>query len=584
MKRTLLTSVLAAFASITACEAKTESVAPGSDKPGTPPVTAERTRIHGNLRGDEGQVLALAGVHVRMAGLEPFEVEVGDDGHFELELPRMGWVTLRMTGVDHEEHRLGLLATGGSHQLSVTLGTYDRAAELEALEGFGQFGGQANGQPLRFERREDGTWAATVTPPDSPASPLEFRYQLSNATQEGHTINGTQADRFAYDGDGDYFSVIDRSAAPSEGFEIVLDPGALPRAGQRVSVRFGDPSSLLARAAARSLELAAWHEQAWTQLGEAIDAAPERDHEALRARSRAELSAKFATALALESDPVIQRLMLITWVGQTDMRAELDAIELALLARIDRELGPRDPLWSIDVWAMSEVLRLAPDPATFAVAVAEHPDANVVAALWAEEVITADRAGDRARGRVAMNALAQPRFADTIGQRLAQIYDPERPTAPGRTVPDFRLSSVDGTSEFSGLDLRGRIYVLDFWATWCGPCVAEMPRLHAAYAELNGQLAQADKLEYGAIPEPKLEIFSISFDHDPAKVAKFRAEVWPMPWVHAVPDAVAHAQLSDAFGIVGIPTMLLVGADGTILASSPHLDGNNLGEIARPYL
>ena len=102
-----------------------------------------------------------------------------------------------------------------------------------------------------------------------------------------------------------------------------------------------------------------------------------------------------------------------------------------------------------------------------------------------------------------------------------------------------------------------------------------MPQLHAAHAELEAVAARAGT---------KLEIISVSFDHDAAKVAQFRADTWPMPWAHAVPDPAAHKRLSAAFGIVGIPTMVLVGADGTILASSPHLDGASFGDIARQYL
>ena len=77
---------------------------------------------------------------------------------------------------------------------------------------------------------------------------------------------------------------------------------------------------------------------------------------------------------------------------------------------------------------------------------------------------------------------------------------------PGEVVPDLAFTAFSGeTVKLS--DLRGRYVLLDFWATWCGPCVADLPavrQLHETYG--------ADK---------RLAILGLNLDDDPAKARQF---------------------------------------------------------------
>lgn len=120
---------------------------------------------------------------------------------------------------------------------------------------------------------------------------------------------------------------------------------------------------------------------------------------------------------------------------------------------------------------------------------------------------------------------------------------------PGRTIRDFTSTTLDGET-VSPESLKGKVYLLDFWATWCGPCIAELPHLRRAYKQYN---------------EQGFEIVSISLDSEKEDLTDFLGKN-EMPWKHVYDeDRDADQRLGDRFGVYGIPHTLLVGPDGTII-------------------
>jgi thiol-disulfide isomerase/thioredoxin len=118
----------------------------------------------------------------------------------------------------------------------------------------------------------------------------------------------------------------------------------------------------------------------------------------------------------------------------------------------------------------------------------------------------------------------------------------------GSTVPDVTGRRLDGTED-SLLAYRGRVVLIDFWATWCAPCVNTLPTLRELVAE---------------IPADRFTLLSISVDDDRETVTRFMEDE-PMPWAnwYAGPG---RDSIARAWGIRGFPTYVLVNDQGLVLA------------------
>lgn len=134
---------------------------------------------------------------------------------------------------------------------------------------------------------------------------------------------------------------------------------------------------------------------------------------------------------------------------------------------------------------------------------------------------------------------------------------------PSRSLPDFRIIDSKGQKRGPG-DLTGRVVVLNLWATWCAPCVHEMPSLERLQAELGGE---------------KLLVVAVSLDREGRRVVeRFRTQTG-LKSLEVYYDP--RGRMAEVLGAEQLPFTLIIGPQGEEVARvTGALDWSSLGVLA----
>ena len=155
-----------------------------------------------------------------------------------------------------------------------------------------------------------------------------------------------------------------------------------------------------------------------------------------------------------------------------------------------------------------------------------------------------------------------PGTARAIYEEVAKDEDPEIAEAAKsglelmalRDNPlELSFTAVDG-KKFDLAGLRGKVVLIDFWATWCPPCVEEVPQLVETYEKFKDR---------------GFEIVGISLDNDKSALEKFTAEN-KMTWPQFFDGKGWDNELAQRFKIQSVPTMWLLGRDGKLIDPAPR--------------
>jgi len=120
------------------------------------------------------------------------------------------------------------------------------------------------------------------------------------------------------------------------------------------------------------------------------------------------------------------------------------------------------------------------------------------------------------------------------------------PVSPPLPAPPFSLPDMDGASHALS-DYRGRVVMLNFWATWCPPCRHEMPSMERLYAKFKDR---------------GLEVVAVNQWEDPDLVFEFTGRLSLSPTFPILFDR--ESRIAEQYGVKGLPTTYLLDRDGNI--------------------
>lgn len=536
-----------------------------------------QTTITGHLLGCDGRPMAMSHVHID-GGLGRFDidpslhdvnyerVQTDSDGNFRLSTKATGAFYLAFTGVGHEMMQVPLIVESATNlQVEAQLRPVQYLDNLNNVEVFfNVLDGRpsAKGTRNKMGKRSDGTYVAEIST-ELPS----LNYVLVNVGGSPSKFSppfssGTMADIYEYWNFGVYFSVIHSRDNIAR---ITFDPAKLKRSEVPGKIRFIDSTCIQASFADlqdRFAKVKEGHDLAFREHFKAGKSFKEFSYDWTRIAADLRRSIENETVQILRDELIIEYLELATISGK--------GIDRSYLKKRLQEVSPLSLGWVYHVTAAEQMPTYATNGKKYLDRIlAEHPNRNFRAQLMLVLCTSAKTEHRQAEYLRLFYRLIND-FPDTPAGRAAKdSWYPRGKIKPGVDIPDFSFVSLDDPSiKLTKTGFREKYLLIDFWATWCGPCVGELKFLHKAYEMYHSK---------------GLEMLSISFDQSPDIVRRFRSRKWPMPWHNVVVDENDQPDVSLSFE-VAFPKPILVDPKGKIIEMHDNLRGEDLAKTLKKYL
>lgn len=551
--------------------------------------------VNGTLKGHDGKPMKLAHVQelAQKESADEYMHNVSSDGTFSFQSAASGCIKLRFTGVDHKHYETNIILLEGDKEINLdvrlSFNSIDKVPEnLSLISSFNRF--NFNEGTVDMNKNDKGIFKAEI---EWPGDSLHYQIIGLFDNETVRSVNGS-SDAYIYDGDGDYRSID-------------------PASGGKVKITF-DPSKYMTKESSPSisspdknlnsyLELEkSYADQKMDFMKNLYPFTPDKYQYYL------DFGNRIIEEIKLQKDKRKRIAAILTYLAATEGGLYYGIPEKCNAQMIDiiaQDIPPASEIWAVytrylvnlygyidcdkAIPFVKEVMTKNPDENAMlgisqridgidALRSAKNSDnfgkfladKMAIPQILEFAVTLAHYRKDTLALNNILNKLYKDYETEFITLRAKYNFDPNRKIQIGNMLPDFELVDINDSLKIYNLsEFKGKYVLVDVWATWCGPCVGELPNLTKAWELYK---------------DKNFMIYSISFDQSPDKVAEFRNSKFEMPWIHSFAEGGFRSKIGQLFEVMGIPRPILIDPDGKIIEMEGGLRGNLLFKTLERFL
>ncbi len=566
--------------------------------------SAKTITVKGSLLGFDGKALKMGHVHYGSDNRRSISESVDADGNFNFTMELKPTLNLSFSGVDHKASNVQIYTLPDDEviQLDVKLSPNNINPDFSEVKVIGNFNDYNFEAGIPLLKQADGIYSLDI---EKTGDTLLYQILGPFTTPELRSVNGKQASFFVYDGGGDYRSAI---VSKDKRVRIAFNPSDFRTDNPSAVITSKDPQIAEYLIAQNTLADAKQNLLA-TARKLYTDKKPIELKDAFAVANGVGSLGKIKSMLINTENKRLQKFIYFYYLNIANMSIDFlgnsNSVDKEILMNMINSIPPDDESWQqnysglptiFDVLGSGKTEKYVESASSLLPEYPKNSVNNQVAAIklvqnyktagFIKSIIkdTSEKYSGALYEAVKLASEKKMKDAKMIFYDLLlkdypktwyasaakKEYSDNKAVEVGKQVPKFSLKSLDDSNVvYSPAYFKGRYVLIDIWATWCGPCLGELPNLHNVYEKYK---------------DKNFTIFSISFDDKPETVTKFRGKKWKMPWDNAFIEGQFGSEIGEAFEVMGIPRPVLIDPNGKIIAMEVELRGANLEKTLEKYI